>query len=54
MASVSGKPFLIYVREMDHTLGALLSLHYEQGRKHAIYYLSCTMIRAKHRYNLVE
>jgi len=54
MASVSGKPFLIYVRAMDHSLGALLAQNNDQGHDQAIYYLSKTMIRAEHRYNLIE
>jgi len=51
---VSGKPFLIYVRDMDHSLGALLSSNNDQGHNHAIYYLSKTMIGAEHRYNPIK
>ena len=54
MAPVSGKPFLIYVRAMDHSLGALLAQNNDQGHEQAIYYLSRTMIGAEHRYNPVE
>ena len=39
-APVSGKPFLIYVRAMDHSLGALLAQNDDQGHEQAIYYLS--------------
>ena len=53
-APVSGKPFLIYVRVMDHFLGALLAQNNVQGYEQAIYYLSRTMIGAEHRYNLIE
>jgi len=53
-APVSGKPFLIYVRVMDHSLGALLAQNNDQGYKQVIYYLSRIMIGAEHRYNLVE
>ena len=53
-ALVSGKPFLIYVRAMDHSLGALLAQNDDQGREQAIYYLSRTMIGAEHRYNPIE
>jgi hypothetical protein len=53
-APVSGKPFLIYVRAMDHSLGALLAQNNDQGHEQAIYYLSRTMIGAEHRYNPVE
>jgi len=50
-APVSGKPFLLYVQAMDHSLGALLAQNNDQGHEQAIYYLSKTMIRAEHRYN---
>ena len=53
-APVSGKPFLIYVRVMDHFLRALLAQNNDQGYEQAIYYLSRTMIEAEHRYNLIE
>ena len=53
-ALVSGKPFLIYVRAMDHSFGALLAQNNDQGYEQAIYYLSKIMIGAEHRYNLIE
>src|SRR2546430_4185904 len=54
VAPVTGKPFLLYVRSMDHSLGALLAQHNDEGRKQAIFYLSRTLLRAKHRYYPVE
>ena len=51
---VSEKPFLIYVRAMDHSLEALLAQNNDQGHGQAVYYLSRIMIGAEHRYNLVE
>ena len=48
------EPFLIYVRTMDHSLGALLAQNNDQGHEQAIYYLSRTMIGAEHRYNPIE
>jgi len=39
---------------MDHSLGALLAQHNDQGHKQAIYYLSRTMIVAEYRYNPIE
>ena len=39
-APVSRKPFLIYVRAMDHSLGALLAQNNDQVHEQAIYYLS--------------
>jgi len=35
-ALVSEKPFLIYVRAMDHSLGALLTQNNDQGHEQAI------------------
>jgi len=52
--SVSEKPFLIYVRAMDHSSGALLAQNNDHGHEQAIYYLNRTMIGAKHRYNPIE
>ena len=53
-APVSGKPFLIYVRAMDHSVGALLAQNNDQGHEQAIYYLSRTMIGAEHWYNPIK
>ena len=53
-APVSEKPFLIYVRAMDHSLGALLAQNNYQGHEQVIYYLSRTMIGAEHRYNPIK
>jgi len=54
VASVSEKAFLLYVRVMDHSLGALLAQNNDQNHEQVIYYLSRTMIRAEHCYNLIE
>jgi len=54
IALVSEKPFQIYVRAMDHSLGALLAQNNNQGHEHAIYILSRTMIRAEYQYNPIE
>jgi len=53
IASVSGKPFLIYVRAMNHSLG-VLAQNNNQGHKQAIDYLSRTTIGAEHGYNPIE
>ena len=45
------KPFLLYVRAMDHSLGALLAQKSDDGYEQAVYYLSQTLIGAKPRYN---
>src|SRR5205809_2208836 len=49
-----GKPFFLYVRSMEHSLGALLAQKSDEGHEQAIYYLSRTMDGAEHRYNLVK
>ena len=54
IALVSGKPFLIYIQAMDHSLGALLAKNNDQRHERAIYYLSRTMIGAEHRYSPIE
>jgi len=52
-ASVSEKPFLIYVRAMDHSLGDFLAQNNDQEHEQAIYYMSRTMIGVEHQYNLI-
>jgi len=37
---------LLYVRVMDHSLGALLAQKNDENHEHAIYYLSRTLIGA--------
>src|SRR5436190_2083980 len=54
IAPIAGKPFLLYVRSMDHSLGALLTQHNDEGYEQAIHYLSRTLLGAEHRYRLVE
>ena len=51
---VSGKPFLIYARAINHSLRGLLAQNNDQGHGQAIYYLNRTMIVAEHCYNSVE
>jgi len=54
VAPISGKPFLLYVQAMDHSLGGLLAQNNDQNHKQVIYYLSKAMIRAEHHYNPIE
>ena len=37
VAPISGKPFLLYVRAMDHSLRALLAQNNDQGQEQAIF-----------------
>lgn len=46
IAPVTGKPFLLYVRAMHHSLRALLAQHNDEGHEQAIYYLSRIIVRA--------
>src|SRR5436853_6794569 len=39
---------------MEHSLGALLAQHNDEGHDQAIYYLSRALLGAKHRYHPVE
>src|SRR3954466_10064880 len=54
VAPAAGKPFLLYVRSMDHSLGALLAQHNDEGYEQAIYYLSRTLLGVEHRYHPVK
>lgn len=54
VAPVSGKPFLLYVRSMDHYLEAFLSQHNDERNKQAIYYLSRTLFGVEYRYHHIE
>ena len=54
VAPISGKPFLLYVKAMDHSLGALLAQKNDDDHEHAIYYLSRTLIGAESHYNPIE
>ena len=53
-SSVLGKPFLFYVRAMNHSLGALLAQTNDQNHEQAIYYLSRIMIEAEYHFNPFE
>jgi len=50
----AGKSFLLYVRAINHSLGALLAQKNEDGYEQAVYYLSRTLIGAEPHYNPIE
>ena len=54
VAPLSGKPFMLYVQAIDHSLGALLAQNNDQNNELTIYYLSRIMIGTEHRYNPIE
>ena len=54
VAPTSRKLFLLYVKAIDYSLGALLAQKNDDGHEQAIYYLSRTLIGAESRYNPTE
>ncbi|XP_020272535.1 uncharacterized protein LOC109847715 [Asparagus officinalis] len=53
-APISGKPFLINIRAMEHSLGAFLAQNDDVGHEQGIYYLSRTLQGAEQRFPMVE
>jgi len=51
VAPISRKPFLLYVRVMNHSLDALLAQKNDESAEQAMYHLSRTLIGAKSCYN---
>ena len=51
---ISGNLFLLYVRAIDYSLGALLAQKNDESVEQTIYYLSRILIGAESRYNPVE
>ena len=54
VAQILGKSFLLYVRVMDHSLGALLAQKNNEGAEQAIYYLNRSLIGAESHSNPVK
>lgn len=50
----SGKTFMLYVRSMEHSFGALLAQHSKQGHEQAICYLNRNMVVVEYWYKPVE
>ena len=50
----TGKPFILYTRALDYSLGALLAQENDGGKEPALYYLSRMLVGAEHRYSPVE
>ena len=50
----TGKPFILYTRALDYSLGALLAQENDGGKEAALYYLSRMLVGAEHRYSPVE
>jgi len=54
VAPTLGKLFLLYVKAIDHSLGALLAQKNDDGHEQTIYYLSRTLIGAESQYNPIR
>ena len=54
VAPTSGRPILLYLEAIDHSLSTLLAHKNDEGHEQAIYYLSRTLIGAESRYNPIE
>ncbi|XXG53660.1 hypothetical protein AAC387_Pa03g1722 [Persea americana] len=50
----TGKPFILYTRALDYSLGALLAQENDGGKEATLYYLSRMLVGTKHRYSPVE
>lgn len=54
MSLAPRKSLLLYVVAMESSLGALLAQHNEEGKEHALYYLSRTIIGVELNYSPIE
>ncbi|XXG88408.1 hypothetical protein AAC387_Pa12g0619 [Persea americana] len=53
-APTTGKPFILYIRALNHSLGALLAQENDGRKEAAQYYLSHMLVGAEHRYSLSD
>ena len=53
-APTTRKPFILYTRALDYSLGALLAQENDGGKETALYYLSRMLVGAEHRYSPIE
>ena len=54
VAPRSNKPFILYTRAPDHSLGAMLAQNNDDGKEVALYYLSRMLVWAEHNYKPME
>lgn len=45
---ILGKPFILYTRALDHSLGALLAQNNDESKEVALYYLSRMLVGDEH------
>jgi ribonuclease HI/transposase InsO family protein len=53
-APEKGKPLILYIAALDHSLGGLLAQKNEEGKEVATYYISRTLVGAEHNYSSIE
>ncbi|XP_062099929.1 uncharacterized protein LOC133805791 [Humulus lupulus] len=53
-APILGKPLILYITSLDHSLGALLAQNNVEGKEVALYYLSRTLVGAEQNYPPIE
>ncbi|XXG41725.1 hypothetical protein AAC387_Pa01g2131 [Persea americana] len=53
-ASTARKPFILYTRALNYSLGTLLAQENDGGKEAALYYLNCMLVGAEYRYSPVE
>ncbi|KAL6291692.1 hypothetical protein ACE6H2_009202 [Prunus campanulata] len=54
MAPIKGKPLILYIAALEHSLGAMLAQENEDGKENALYYLSRTLVGAEQNYTPIE
>lgn len=54
MSLIPRKLMFLYITALDTSLGVLLPQHNEEGKEHALYYLSRTMAGVKLNYSIIE
>ncbi|MBV8801981.1 MAG: reverse transcriptase-like protein, partial [Gammaproteobacteria bacterium] len=53
-APKKGKPLILYIAALDHSLGGLLAQKNEDDKEVATYYISRTLVGAEHNYSPIE
>ena len=53
-APMPNKPFILYTRALDHSLGAMLAQNNDDGKEVALYYLSQMLVGAEYKYKSVK
>lgn len=53
-APLPGKPFILYARALNHSLGALLAQNNDEGKEIALYYFSRMLVGVEHNYLPME